>query len=81
MIDFEIIAIPLLLPVVIGYLFEYRLIHKDYRYERYFKLFTHENIQWHTKWKFRTIVFCIGGVVMLFLGIILGWVIIIFFQS
>lgn len=75
-IDFETIAIPFLLPIVMGYLLEYRLIQKDDRYIGYFELFAHEDEMWHRKWKRRTVAFCIGGGFMFFLGIVLGWVII-----
>lgn len=41
-------------------------IIKNYKYLVFFKKFINNNSDWHKKWKFRTILFCLGGTLLIF---------------
>ncbi len=59
----------LALPVVLGYIPAYKAVFTNDRYLKYFKQFEKEDERWHRKWKRITLVFEIGSIVSIFLGI------------
>lgn len=59
----------LALPVVLGYIPADKAVFTNDRYLKYFKQFEKEDERWHRKWKRITLVFEIGSIVSIFLGI------------
>lgn len=49
-----------------------RGVLKNERYLKYFKKFEKKDEQWHKKWKRITIVFCLGCIILVLLGGLLG---------
>lgn len=58
------------LPIGLAYIPAYNAVFRKDKYLVYFKKFEKEDEKWHKKWKLRTIVFCVGGIVALILGIV-----------
>ena len=57
------------IPVVICYIPAYKAVFTKDKYLKYFKQFEKRDDSWHNKWKWITIAFCIGSVVVSLLGI------------
>ena len=57
------------IPVVICYIPAYKAVFSKDKYLKYFKQFEKKEASWHKKWKWITIAFCIGSVVVSLLGI------------
>lgn len=72
--DFEIghtiIIMTFALPVGLAYIPAYNAVFKKDKYLAYFKQFEKEDEQWHKKWKRKTMLFCLGGIVSFISGII-----------
>lgn len=62
----EVIAV--MIPIELAYIPAYKAVFSNDKYMKYFKKFEHEDEQWHRKWKRITIIFCLGGVVTIILG-------------
>ena len=62
-----------LIPTGLCYIPAYKSVFAQDRYLKYFKQFEKEDERWHRKWKWRTIVFCIGGVISFLMGIFAMW--------
>ena len=56
---------------VIGSIPLRKLVFKDDRYLKYFKKFEKESKQWHRKWMWRTVAFCLGSLLSVAFGIYL----------
>ena len=57
------------IPVAICYIPAYKAVFSKDKYLKYFKQFEKRDDSWHNKWKWITIAFCIGSVVVSLLGI------------
>ncbi len=57
------------IPVAICYIPAYKAVFSKDKYLKYFKQFEKKDASWHKKWKWITIAFCIGSVVVSLLGI------------
>lgn len=71
--NYLIVLITASIPIGICYVPAYRAVFSKDRYLKYFKQFEKEDAQWHKKWKRITILFCIGSVIVTFMGIIAMW--------
>ena len=60
------------IPTGLCYIPAYKAVFTKDRYLKFFKQFEKEDEQWHKKWKWITIAFCIGSVVTFFSGIFIG---------
>lgn len=58
------------IPIGIAFLPLNKAVYSHDKYIGYFKRFEKENEQWLKKWKLRTILFCIGGILIDILGIL-----------
>lgn len=59
-----------IIPVGLAYIPAYNAVFKKDKYLAYFKQFEKEDEQWHKKWKRKTMLFCLGGIVSFISGII-----------
>ena len=57
-------------PVALCYIPAYKAVFTRDRYLIYFKKFEREDNEWHKKWKYITILFLAGSIVMVLLGIL-----------
>lgn len=57
-------------PVALCYIPAYKAVFTRDRYLIYFKKFEREDNEWHKKWKYITILFLAGPIVMVLLGIL-----------
>lgn len=57
-------------PIVLCYIPAYKAVFSKDKYLKYFKEFEKKDMYWHRKWKWITISFCIGAVIMTILGIV-----------
>lgn len=71
--NYLIVLITASIPIGICYVPAYRAVFSKDRYLKYFKQFEKEDAQWHKKWKRITILFCIGSVIVTFMGIVAMW--------
>ena len=58
------------IPVGLCYVPAYKAVFTKDKYLEYFKIFEQEDKQWHKKWKWITISFCIGSIIMTLMGIV-----------
>lgn len=58
------------LPIGICYIPAYKALYTNNRYLSFFAKFKKRDDKWHNKWKKITIVFCIGDLIMMGLGIL-----------
>ena len=58
------------IPVGLCYVPAYKAVFTKDKYLEYFKIFEQEDKQWHKKWKWITISFCVGSVVVMLMGIV-----------
>lgn len=65
------------IPIGLFYIPAYRAVFSKDRYLKYHKQFEQNDEQWHKKWKRVTIGFCIGGIIITFLGIGAMWVVLL----
>lgn len=70
-----ILCVLIFTPVLLCFIPAQKAVFKDDRYLRYFKKFEKEDELWHKKWRKITIAFCVGGVFITILGIVLAFVI------
>lgn len=68
-----IIFLVVAFPIILCYVPAYRAVFTKDRYIKYFKQFEKEDEQWHRKWKWITMAFCVGSVVTGLLGIGAMW--------
>lgn len=64
-----VVLIILAFPIAICYIPAYKAVFSKDKYLKYFKQFEKKDASWHKKWKWITIAFCIGSVVVSLLGI------------
>ena len=76
-INVIIIMLTISLPIGLCYFYAYNAVFKEEHYLKYYKQFEKENKQWHRKWKMITMAFCIGGIMAIFLGIVIVWLILL----
>lgn len=67
------IALAVSPPILLFYIPAYRAVFSKDRYLEYFKQFEKEDEQWHKKWKWITIAFCVGSTMTSLLGICAAW--------
>ena len=78
----EIIALVIIaLPIGLCYIPAYRAVFSKDRYLKYFKQFEKEDEQWHKKWKWITIAFCIGSILFAIGGMYAMWGVSLFFRE
>ena len=65
------------LPIGLGYIPAYKAVFSNDRYLKYFKQFEKEDNLWLKKWKRIMMVFCVGSIVAIILGIFVAWVILL----
>ena len=58
------------IPIGLSYIPAYRAVFTKDRYLTYFRDFATKGTLWHRKWKWITIAFCVGSIVMTLMGII-----------
>lgn len=68
-----IILISLAIPIGLCYIPAYRAVYSNNKYLIYFKKFEKENQAWHRKWNRLTILFSVGGVFTIILGLAIAW--------
>ena len=56
-------------PIVLCYIPAYKAVFFKDKYLKYFKEFEKKDINWHRRWKWTTILFCIGAIAMTIIGI------------
>ena len=76
-INFLTVALLVSPPILLFYIPAYRAVFSKDRYLEYFKQFEKEDEQWHKKWKWITIVFCVGSVMTTLMGICATWAILL----
>lgn len=59
----------LIIPIGLCYIPAYKAVFANDRYLRYFKQFEKEGENWHRKWKWITVVFCVCSIITSILGI------------
>ena len=64
-------AILFAFPIGICFIPAYSAVFSKDVFLRYFEIFKKENEQWHRKWIYITIFFCIGSIIVFFSGIII----------
>lgn len=52
-----------------GYLIAYKAVYSNHRYLKYFKKFEKKDERWHKKWRLISIIFRLGGIVSIILGL------------
>lgn len=57
------------IPIGLCYIPAYKAVFSNDRYLKYFKQFEKEDERWHKKWKWITIAFCLGSIIVTILGI------------
>ena len=72
-ISFLVIILIVAIPIVFFYIPAYQAVFSKDRYLKYFKQFEKKDKHWHQKWKRITIIFCIGAIVAMLLGIVSIW--------
>ena len=65
-----VLIILFVVPIGLAYIPAYNAVFKKDKYLAYFKQFEKEDEQWHKKWKRKTMLFCLGGIVSFISGII-----------
>ena len=58
------------IPIGLSYIPAYRAVFTKDRYLTYFRDFATKGTVWHRKWKWITIAFCVGSIVMTLMGVI-----------
>jgi len=58
------------IPIALCYIPAYNAVFTKDRYLAYFKKFEKKDQQWHRKWKWITIGFCVGSVIAIAFGVI-----------
>lgn len=56
-------------PIILCYIPAYKAVFSKDKYLKYFKEFEKEDKNWHRKWKWITILFCVGSIIMTLIGI------------
>lgn len=71
---YNIIAVLIIafIPIEVAYIPLKKGVFKNERYLKYFKKFEKKDEQWHKKWKRITIAFCLGCIILVILGGLLG---------
>ena len=72
-VSFLVVILTVAIPVGIFYIPAYQAVFSKDRYLKYFKQFEKKDKPWHQKWKRITILFCIGAIATVFLGIVAMW--------
>lgn len=72
-VSFLVVILTVAIPVGIFYIPTYQAVFSKDRYLKYFKQFEKKDKPWHQKWKRITILFCIGAIATVFLGIVAMW--------
>ena len=75
--SYLVIVLIVSVPIGIFYIPAYRAVFYKNRYLKYFKQFEKNDNQWHQKWKRITMLFCIGAVFTMLLGIGAIWVVLL----
>lgn len=52
-----------------GYLIAYKAVYSNHRYLKYYKKFEKKDERWHKKWRLISIIFRLGGVISIILGL------------
>ena len=55
-------------PIAIGYIPIYKAVYKDDRYLNFYKKYEKEDKVWRRKWKWITVAYCVGGIIVAVLG-------------
>lgn len=63
----------ILIPIAIAYIPVYKAVYSNDKYIKYYKQFEKEDEYWHKKWYRITTAFCIGGLLSMVWGILLGF--------
>ena len=77
MLDTMFFWLLIALPIGLGYIPAYKAVFSNDRYLKYFKQFEKEDNLWLKKWKRIMMVFCVGSIVAIILGIFVAWVILL----
>ena len=72
-VSFLVVILTVAIPVGIFYIPAYQAVFSKDRYLKYFKQFEKKDKPWRQKWKRITILFCIGAIATVFLGIVAMW--------
>jgi hypothetical protein len=71
--NFLLSMLAIVIPIGLCYIPAYKAVFSKDRYLKYFKQFEKEDEQWHRKWKWTTVAFCIGSIVSGLLGMAAMW--------
>ncbi len=72
MYNYFVSLLTIMIPIGLAYIPAYKAVFSNDKYLEYYKKFEREDSQWHKKWEKITLLFCLGSVTAIIIGIIVA---------